>query len=373
MPRLGTNNEELKQNQFKDFRQALLVAFPTVEDLDDMLLTELSVNRQTIVTSGGLKEMARKVLVAAESQGWTQELLLAARSANPGNPELIDFAVQVGRASRIYQQQSGAPLSTSPVSAKTLEKYVVASNGLKDPVQWREREEKLESLVCRIEIPTSTPPTYGTGFLLGSHTVLTNYHVIREVEAGLVPPAAVILRFDYKQMSDGATVNPGTVFHLADDWQIYSSPASLADFQGGTPTLEQLDFALLRVAGDPGNDQGRGWIVPPAVPPELKPHAALFILQHPRGQALKLALDTDAITEVVKVGDTPVRIRYRTNTDEGSSGSPCFDDNWNLVGLHHLGDPAFHTDDQPLYNQAIPIPAILEMLRRHGKDGEIGA
>ena len=42
----------------------------------------------------------------------------------------------------------------------------------------------------------------------------------------------------------------------------------------------------------------RGWIKVPAVPPELKPDSSLFILQHPKGDPLKLAIDTNAIIEV---------------------------------------------------------------------------
>ena len=35
------------------------------------------------------------------------------------------------------------------------------------------------------------------------------------------------------------------------------------------------------------------------------------------------------------------RVRYRTNTEEGSSGAPCFDKDWELVALHHSGDPNY--------------------------------
>ena len=30
---------------------------------------------------------------------------------------------------------------------------------------------------------------------------------------------------------------------------------------------------------------------------------------------------------------------YRTDTEPGSSGSPCFNDPWELVALHHSGVP----------------------------------
>lgn len=49
-------------------------------------------------------------------------------------------------------------------------------------------------------------------------------------------------------------------------------------------------------------------------------------------------------------------IRYRTNTLPGSSGSPCFSQGWDLVALHHNGDPEFWT---PTYNAAIMQALLL--------------
>jgi V8-like Glu-specific endopeptidase len=63
------------------------------------------------------------------------------------------------------------------------------------------------------------------------------------------------------------------------------------------------------------------------------------------------------------------RVRYRTNTEGGSSGSPCFDADWNLIALHHLGDPNFST---PTYNQGIPFTAIVDLLEKREKKHLLG-
>ena len=89
---------------------------------------------------------------------------------------------------------------------------------------WRETLATLEGQVCRVEIPKGNESDYGTGFLLGPDVLITNYHVMRLVKAGLVKPQDVILRFDYKRRSDGVTVNEGTVYRLATDWLIDESP-----------------------------------------------------------------------------------------------------------------------------------------------------
>ena len=67
---------------------------------------------------------------------------------------------------------------------------------------------------------------------------------------------------------------------------------------------------------------------------------------------MKLALDTQA---VIGLNANGTRVRYRTNTDPGSSGSPVFTMDWDLVALHHLGDPDWHN---PGFNQGVPIELI---------------
>lgn len=378
--RLAPQNKRLTGLQFRDFRNALIDAYGTPPALDQMLRFFLEKRLSNLSLANDMPTIAFDVISKAEDEAWSLELLVAARTANPNNPELLAFAQQFGLGTEVYEQAGGTPASQEPITKLRLERFVVEANGLKDVVQWRETLATLEGQVCRVEIPKGHQSEYGTGFLLGSAAVITNYHVMRLVDRGLVRPQDVILRFDYKRRSDGLTVNEGTVYHLASDWLIHESPISKNDDKGEEPASGELDFALLRVEGAPGNDPAggpevlnknpdaapRGWIKVPAVPPELAPDSSLFILQHPKGDPLKLAIDTNAIIEVKYEGR---RVRYRTNTDEGSSGSPCFDANWNLAALHHMGDPAYGPAQ---FNQGIPMHAIVQFLKDEGKDGEIG-
>ena len=50
---------------------------------------------------------------------------------------------------------------------------------------------------------------------------------------------------------------------------------------------------------------------------------------------MKLALDTKA---VIGLNGNGTRLRYRTNTEPGASGSPVFTVDWSIVALHHYGD-----------------------------------
>ena len=81
---------------------------------------------------------------------------------------------------------------------------------------------------------------------------------------------------------------------------------------------------------------------------DLKVDQPVFILQHALGDYLGVAVD-----RVEAVGAK--RARYKTNTNPGSSGSPCFNDDWELVALHHSGE----NRPQPTWNEGIPFSAIL--------------
>jgi endonuclease G, mitochondrial len=58
----------------------------------------------------------------------------------------------------------------------------------------------------------------------------------------------------------------------------------------------------------------------------------LNILQHPEGTALKVSLSNNG---VVKTNEQKGLVLYVNPTKKGSSGSPCFDNDWKLVALHH--------------------------------------
>ena len=63
------------------------------------------------------------------------------------------------------------------------------------------------------------------------------------------------------------------------------------------------------------------------------------------------------------------RVRYATNTEPGSSGSPCFDMNWQLAALHHYGDPAWLN---PKYNQGVPAHLIRQKIAAEGHAALLG-
>lgn len=364
--------------QYQQLTNVFLEAFPTPAILAEMVRFRIEKNLYAIAIGDDLKEIVFKLIRTAEAEGWTAHLIVAARESNPGNPALLAFAQQFGLA----------PLSPP---RPELERIIRATNSFLDVNKWRSKLGQIEAQVCRIEIRSNMGMIYGTGFLLAPDVVITNYHVMESVIEGVqgcttnmgasAMPRDVILRFDYKRLADGTTIHPGTVYYLAaDNWLIDKSPMSpvdnLPEPKYSLPELDQLDYALLRVNGTPGNDAvgnkaeptapPRKWIEVLTQAPTIYPNTALFILQHPQGDPLQLALDTNAI---IGVNANNTRISYKTNTLSGSSGSPCFNNDWELVALHHSGDPNFDLAHKPVYNEGIPITAILNLLERRGLKG----
>jgi hypothetical protein len=231
---------------------------------------------------------------------------------------------------------------------------------------WLDRLTQIEHRVCRVEFDGNAA---GTGFLVGPEAVLTNWHVVEGAKAaGALGKLAC--HFDYLRLSDGTRL-PGVIVALHAEGLIDSSPYSPAEKKGQADppaTPQELDYALLRLA-EPAAKQRvdgdeRGWIALPEKTPALEPGAPILIVQHPDGAPMKMALDTDA---VIAVNET--RIRYATNTEPGSSGSPCFTMDWDLAALHHYGDPSWN---EPKFNQGVAIGMVRQLIEARGFAAYLG-
>lgn len=93
----------------------------------------------------------------------------------------------------------------------------------------------------------------------------------------------------------------------------------------------------------------------------------LYIAGHPGGGGLRVSMHDNHLLDF-----DDRRMHYRTPTNPGSSGSPVFNDQWKLVGLHHAGSaemPKLDGSGEVIEaNEGIRLGAILEGLRRHVED-----
>jgi hypothetical protein len=98
---------------------------------------------------------------------------------------------------------------------------------------------------------------------------------------------------------------------------------------------ERLDFALVGVETGAG-DRDR---FPPlrllGVAGKSVVGDSVTIIQHPEGREKQVALRSNEIIDVLEDF-----LQYETDTAPGASGSPVFNDQWEVVALHHSGVPA---------------------------------
>jgi endonuclease G len=96
------------------------------------------------------------------------------------------------------------------------------------------------------------------------------------------------------------------------------------------------------------------------------------IVQHPGGEPKQIAIRASQIVALPPdkaAGVDPVNfIHYSTDTEPGSSGSPVFNDQWQVLALHHKAVPSPETVDAPtqekvwIANEGVRVSAIFRHL-----------
>lgn len=354
---------------FGEILSAFLDAFDS-DDLEEMVRIRLDLKLRAVVPPGPDKRRIFKLLEWSEQRGLTDELIRAAYLERPNNPKIREIYQKFGLAVAVTVQHAGGGVPNAPTlaTAPALEAMVKPRLKMVDLGIWGEKLAKIEGQVCRIDF-NGNPN--GSGFLVAPDLVLTNYHVLEGLILGKLDPASVTCRFDYKVLADGSR-KEGEVVKIQHvlDFTRYSQAEADNDPDRQMPNLEELDHALIRLSHAIGSEpvgknasaaaQPRGWVSLPKTQPPLSIGMPLLIAQHPDGSPIKLALDTESL---LKVNDNGTRVRYATNTEHGSSGSPCFDIDWTLVALHHMGDPGWQN---PRFNEGIPIGLIQARLNQKG-------
>jgi endonuclease G, mitochondrial len=207
--------------------------------------------------------------------------------------------------------------------------------------------------VCRIQIvnPFGRPEGYGTGFLVGPNLLLTNNHVLDTAELARKSFA----EFEFEQDINGRRKTSKS-FDLRPDEVFVTDPdldftlVSVAPV--ATEGTELTDYGLLSLVEDTG---------------KVLTGEYVSIIQHPEGGLKHCCLREN---EVVDIFDN--WLHYLTDTQPGASGSPVFNDQWLVVGLHHSGVPMkdaqgniLKTDGQP-YRKGIDNPSTIAWVANEG-------
>ncbi len=148
----------LVEDQKSELIEILKQAFPARVQFEMMLDVRLGRSLDAIATTNALETDIYYVVRAAESQGWTVQLINAARESRPGVAALQEFAQE---------------FDLTPVKKTELELVVKAGKGFLDVASWRSNLGMLEPRICRIEIKLNTGDlAYGTGFLVANDKII---------------------------------------------------------------------------------------------------------------------------------------------------------------------------------------------------------
>ena len=188
-------------------------------------------------------------------------------------------------------------------------------------VNFLETALAISRFVGRIHLRTSPGITagYGTGFMVSPRLLLTNNHVLgSKAEA-----TNSEVEFDYQNDRYGRLL-PVVTYRLAPETFFM--------------TNKELDFTLIAVSetSSKGNIQLKryGWSRLIGGQGKALLGEALNIVQHPKGGIKQIVLRSNQLVDLLDN-----HAHYLTDTEPGSSGSPVYNDQWEIVALHHAGVP----------------------------------
>lgn len=295
-------------------------------------------------------ERFARAIAYARAQGWLHQLI-----------EQIVTSGEITGAAALLEE---ACMQGAIKTGTTLQQLLDTSRGFTGAgIEFQGLAHAIRQ-VCRIDIDGRAK---GTGFLVRSDIVLTAYHVIRPltehdsnaldrhpaVPVQPVPGSSSRLQvvFDDIDMLNGGHRQrlPGFVVAVADNWLAGASPCHRLELQSNFPEdvaelADLFDYALIRLRGI-----SRIGIPPVKIRdrPPVTVGTDIAILQHPGGRAM--AVDKSKV--VTLRGDW--RFEHEVNAQGGSSGSPCFDREFNVVGLHQAGGAV---------NRAVPLARVRALI-----------
>jgi endonuclease G len=221
--------------------------------------------------------------------------------------------------------RSSTPWSLSDRAQSELENVIGSADFM--PVWFLTRGAELGRTVAKVRARTpGGAEASGTGFLVGPRLLLTNSHVLDWSDVGREPLASIapqsLADFDFEERFNGQMV-PTTTFRLDPGTLLLASPWNVLDYvlvalephAPGGAAIE--DFGFNRLTGDLG---------------KITKGEPVYLIQHPYGQAKKVVLQNNLL---IDRDEALPYLTYEADTDNGSSGSPVFNRQWEVVGLHH--------------------------------------
>jgi endonuclease G, mitochondrial len=321
----------LSSEDRQQLRNALTSGFRSYPSLKIFVSDNFEFRLSEIANSTATRVAADDLIEHCEELGEESELILALHKERPRN---ADVQKLMSRLQAFFQQRLLLDPSTAesidlPFELPALYTDIQLESWLPRRLSYEVDVGKLRcglqlaNAVCKVSF--TDRKTTGTGVLIAPDLVLTNYHVISKQEiqerSQLTEKAQTLLfEFGFVSREHHTPVRPDTFEIESTDPIVACSPPA------------ELDYVLLRV--EP-RIQSFDYIKPVplgSATGSISPNDGLNVLQHPEGDVMQASLSGSG---VVQVDAGRGRIWYVNRTMGGSSGSPCFSDDWQMVALHH--------------------------------------
>jgi V8-like Glu-specific endopeptidase len=239
-------------------------------------------------------------------------------------------------------------VAQSAEPAVGLERIINASSARR-PANWAARAARAAATVCRIRTQQDRDVgIIGTGFLVSPDLLLTAGHLLPDVAAA----GAAVAEFTVDTDSDGAESLPQPVRYLLD-------PA------GQFVTSQELDFTIVLVGAGPDRQspgERFGWNRLSGQPGKILTGEPVNLIDFPAGSDKQIQVGGSS--RLLTASD-PV-LQYLVDSVPGSSGAPVFNDQWDVVAMHHASRPSPDVGgERPTWRgEGIAIHAILDHLAR---------
>lgn len=216
-------------------------------------------------------------------------------------------------------------------------------------VSFLDLARKAANAVGRVVFNDLSP--VGTGFLISDRLFITNNHVIEDIAAA----RRLQVEFSYELDPAGKPVEP-TRFRFDPDLCFI------------TDGRDDLDFTIVAVGErliGPRTVREYGCCPLLATSDKHIVGEYVNIIQHPDGDYKKIVVRENNL--VARLGTV---LHYMADTSPGSSGSPVFNDQWEVIALHHWGEPHREIempDGAPIrkdVNEGIRISALAANLQK---------
>ncbi len=192
----------------------------------------------------------------------------------------------------------------------------------------------------------------GTGFIVRGRDIkpewgddlvmLTNEHVISSLSTNRTQNS---MQPDQARISFELSAEPDSESLVSE--VLYCSPSS------------QLDATIVKLS------QPINGVQPYPIAKHLPPadgKQRVYVIGHPKGGKLSLSIHDNVL-----LGYKDPLVHYRAPTEGGSSGSPVFNSQWDLIALHHAGGfnvPKLHGQGTYPANEGIWVQSILKAVNQ---------